>query len=64
VKGEMGIARLGCLLVWIGHVYASEKTWSQDHFVTGLPMTDGPELTSYAGLVPVRKDNGTEVNLE
>jgi len=28
--------------------------WRHEHSVKGLPTTDGSNLTSYAGLVPVR----------
>jgi len=30
--------------------------WREQHVVTGLPTLNGPDLTSYAGVVPVRKD--------
>jgi hypothetical protein len=57
----MELARLVLLLVSLRWVCALEKTWREDHSVAGLPMIGDSEVTSYAGLVTVRKDNGTEV---
>ena len=31
-------------------------TWRQDHAVRGLPTLSSPDLTSFAGVVPVRHD--------
>lgn len=39
------------------------SSWKTDHSVTGLPTLDGAPLTSYAGVVPVRKDHYTEVDI-
>lgn len=40
-------------------------SWKQEHAVSGLPTHDGAELTSYAGLVTVRRDyvHNIEVHL-
>lgn len=48
------------LLVSLHYVSA---IWRQEHAVVGLPVLDEQELTSYAGLVTVRKDpvNNIEV---
>jgi len=37
------------------------SSWKTDHSVTGLPTLDEAPLTSYAGVVTVRKDHYTEV---
>ena len=38
-------------------------TWKQEHAVKGLPTVDGSELTSYAGRVPVRKDEKQNIEV-
>jgi len=43
-------------------LHSVHATWRQDHAVTGLPTLTGPDLTSFAGVVPVRKD--TDRNIE
>ena len=48
------ITSLVLFLLTIPGIYAS---WRQDHAVTGLPTLEEPDLTSYAGLVTVRKDH-------
>ena len=37
--------------------------WKQEHSVKGLPTTDGSELTSYAGVVAIRNDPLTNIEV-
>ena len=41
-------------LLWL--LPCISASWKDEHVVTGLPTLNGPDLTSYAGVVPVRKD--------
>jgi hypothetical protein len=38
-------------------------TWKDEHVVTGLPTLNGPNLRSYAGVVPVRKDRDRDIEV-
>jgi vitellogenic carboxypeptidase-like protein len=38
-------------------------TWREDHAVTGLPTLDGIEFQSFAGAVPVRKDDINKIEV-
>ena len=50
------------LLSLYAHISLASN-WKRDHVVMGLPLLNkSAELTSYAGLVPIRKDvNDIEV---
>ena len=56
----LALARLIPLLLSFHYVSAS---WRQEHAVTGLPTLDEPDLTSYAGLVTVRKDSANNIEV-
>lgn len=51
----------GAILILVLNTSCLSASWRQEHSVKGLPTTDGSELTSYAGLVPIRKDLSTDV---
>ena len=38
-------------------------SWRQDHHVEGLPLLDNTNVKSYAGVVPVRKDDATNTEV-
>lgn len=38
-------------------------TWKDEHVVTGLPTLNGPDVTSYAGIVPVREDLARDIEV-
>jgi len=38
-------------------------SWREDHHVEGLPVIDNTNIKSYAGVVPVRKDNATNTEV-
>jgi hypothetical protein len=59
----MGLTMLLSLLLSVQYVTQVSASWRQEHFVTGLPTIDGSQLTSYAGLVPVRKDDETGIEV-
>ena len=44
-------------------LHRAHATWRQDHAVTGLPTLNGPDMTSFAGVVPVRKDNDRNIEV-
>ena len=56
-----GLVHILLISLSLHHVYA---TWRQDHAVTGLPTLNGPDLTSFAGVVPVRKDTDRIIEVD
>jgi hypothetical protein len=59
----MGLTTLLSLLLSVQYVTTVAANWRQEHSVTGLPTVDGSQMTSYAGLVPVRKDIETDIEV-
>jgi len=59
----MRLTFLITFLLALHGVAVVKTTWQQEHSVKGLPTTDGVDLISYAGVVPVRTDpdNNQEV---
>lgn len=54
---------LGRFLPLFLSFHCVSANWRREHAVTGLPILDGQDLTSYAGLVTVRKDHVEKIEV-